>query len=127
MSRVEVATFFQRSLPWQVVNERPTWKLNVTEPVAGNYYPVRTRRNQVSYPLGMVCRAHVLWLQSAVVSSLLLCSSCFSSALIYRRSKGHGEHMFSGPRGCLSSAGHRRLQSADGLPLSDALGLPPGR
>ena len=25
------------------VNHRPTWKLNVTEPVAGNYYPVTSR------------------------------------------------------------------------------------
>ena len=24
-------------------NFRPTWKLNVTEPVAGNYYPVNSR------------------------------------------------------------------------------------
>ena len=24
-------------------NYRPTWKLNVTEPVAGNYYPVNSR------------------------------------------------------------------------------------
>lgn len=34
----------------QVVDQRPTWKLNVTEPVAGNYYPVRrqTRRAAVA-------------------------------------------------------------------------------
>ena len=24
-------------------NFRPTWKLNVTEPVAGNFYPVNSR------------------------------------------------------------------------------------
>lgn len=97
MSKVEVATLFlmfRCPPPWQVVNERPTWKLNVTEPVAGNYYPVRTRRDHVSYPLGMICRAHVLWLQSAVVSSFLLCSSCFSSAPMSCRSKGHGNTCF---------------------------------
>ncbi|GAQ86088.1 lysosomal alpha-mannosidase [Klebsormidium nitens] len=37
-------TFFTdsngRDLIQRVVDKRPTWKLNVTEPVAGNYYPV---------------------------------------------------------------------------------------
>ncbi|XP_068670671.1 lysosomal alpha-mannosidase-like isoform X1 [Montipora foliosa] len=32
-----------REMQQRKVNYRPTWKLNVTEPVAGNYYPVNSR------------------------------------------------------------------------------------
>lgn len=42
-------------------NFRPTWKLNVTEPVAGNYYPVNSRMYmQVSIVL--YCVEHFLLL-----------------------------------------------------------------
>lgn len=54
-------------------NYRPTWKLNQTEPVAGNYYPVNTRiyitdgkkqltvltdRSQGQQPAGWLAGAH---------------------------------------------------------------------
>ncbi len=32
-----------RQLLKRTKNYRPTWKLNVTEPVSGNYYPVNSR------------------------------------------------------------------------------------
>ena len=32
-----------RQLLPRVRNHRPTWKLNITEPVSGNYYPVNSR------------------------------------------------------------------------------------
>uniref|UniRef100_A0A1W7RA88 Alpha-mannosidase n=1 Tax=Hadrurus spadix TaxID=141984 RepID=A0A1W7RA88_9SCOR len=32
-----------REMRKRIINYRPTWKLNVTEPVSGNYYPVNSR------------------------------------------------------------------------------------
>ena len=37
----------------RVLNQQPTWKVNVTEPVAGNYYPVNTRAALVDQARGM--------------------------------------------------------------------------
>lgn len=36
-----------REMVTRVLNKQPTWDLNVTEPVAGNYYPVNTRATLV--------------------------------------------------------------------------------
>ena len=37
----------------RVLNKQPTWDLNVTEPIAGNYYPVNTRATIVDSARGM--------------------------------------------------------------------------
>ena len=37
----------------RVLDYQPTWDLNVTEPIAGNYYPVNTRATIVDSARGM--------------------------------------------------------------------------
>ncbi|KAL5264156.1 hypothetical protein ACHWQZ_G005288 [Mnemiopsis leidyi] len=42
-----------RELVERVLNKQPTWDWNVTEPIAGNYYPVNTRATLVDSKKGM--------------------------------------------------------------------------
>ena len=62
-TRVHLINLYRR-------NFRPTWKLNVTEPVAGNFYPVNSR-------VYMRVNVYIATVHYVVVMSLnIICRMC---------------------------------------------------